>query len=161
MNKSLLELLKDLSALVVGAAAALYVFGYTVHLAYFRLLGVEMVGQPLDYVRLAADYLVSVVTSLPQLLLGLPYYLPKLFHWPMSGAAVTCLLIVPLLFVLYLPFKRIREYVSNKSLFRKGPNLETALRYGLGILLAVCLCIIICAEFDVAGVRDVLQPVDA
>jgi hypothetical protein len=161
MNKSLLELLKDFSALVVGAAAALYVFGFTVHLAYFRLLGVETVGQPLDYMRLAADYLVSVITSLPQLLFSFPYYLSRLLRWPVFAAAISCVLIVPLLLALHLPKRRLRARVRWGRVFRKKVRLEPLLRHGLNILLIICLCIIIYVEFDVATVRDILQPVDA
>jgi hypothetical protein len=161
MNKPLLELLKDFSALVVGAVATLYVFGFTVHLAYFRLLGVETVGQPLDYMRLAADYLVSVITSLPQLLFSFPYYLPKLLHWPIFAAAIACVLIVPLLLMVYLPKRRLRARVRRGRVFRKKVKLEPLLGRGLNVFLIVCLCIIIYVEFDVATVRDVLQPVDA
>jgi hypothetical protein len=161
MNKPLLEILKDLSALAVGAAATLYVFGFTVHLAYFRLLGVEMVGQPLDYMRLAADYFVSVITSLPQLLLDIRYYLPELLHWPVSGAALACLLIVFLLLVLHLPVRGLKDYIAEARLFRSRFRLEPVLRHGLNLLLVVCLCIIIYVEFEVASVRDVFQPVDA
>lgn len=160
MNKSLLEILKDLSAVVVGAAATLYIFGFVTHLAYFRLLGIEMVGQPLDYVRLAADYFISLITSLPQLLLGFRYYLPMLVRWPLSVTAVLSLLVVMTLLALWLPVQGLKAYVARKRLFAQRLGLQTLLQRGLQLLISVCLCAIVYIEYDVAAVRDVLQPVD-
>src|SRR5438874_1983733 len=100
MKRSLLEVLKDWSALLVGGAALLYIFGFTVHWAYFRLLGLEIGGQPLDYLRFAADYVTSVVSSLPQLLFAFAYYSPKLIHAPLLTSTIFGSLIVAVAVVL-------------------------------------------------------------
>jgi hypothetical protein len=160
MKKPLLELLKDLSALLVGAAALLYIFGYTVQLAYSRVLGVESVGQPLDYVRYAADYGASIISSVPQLLFGARYYVPKLFQRPMIGATVGCIVILALSLLLYLPIKRFKLFLSQ-------PRTKKAIQpwrvfQGLLHLITIgCLVVLLHAEFDIVKVRDVLQTVDS
>lgn len=161
MNKPPLELLKDLSAIVVGVAAVLYVFGFTVHHAYFRLLGIDMVGQPLDYMRLAADYCASIVGAMSQLPFRIGYYLPKLFQGVMLLATVTCLLITLILLLLHLPIPRLKDYLTSRMLFGKRLTLRLALWHVLNVLLVICWFAILYTELNITKVRDVLQPVDA
>lgn len=154
MGKSLLDLLKDISALVVAVAATLYLFGYLVHLAYFRLLGVEMMGQPQDYMRLAADYSTSVVSSSLQLPVRLGYYWPKLIEWPALLVTILSGLIVLLLLTLQLPVEKLRSFLNHR------PRLCKALREALNIIIVASLALTINRELDIVKVRDVLQPVD-
>lgn len=154
VGKSLLDLLKDFSALVVAVAATLYLFGYLVHLAYFRLLGVEIVGQPLDYMRLAADYSTSVVSSSLQLPVRLWYYWPKLIEWPVVPVTIGCGLIVLILLTLYVPMQKLRSFLEHR------PRLTNALREALNIVIVASLALTINRELGIVKVRDVLQPVD-
>jgi hypothetical protein len=66
-DRSALDWIKDYSAIVVSVATAFYVCGYLVHVAYFRVLGVEIDGQPLDYIKMGGDYSISLITSTVQL----------------------------------------------------------------------------------------------
>src|SRR5256885_15053292 len=112
--KRLLDVLKDISALLVGAAAFLYVLGYTVHLAYFRLLGIETIGQPLDYVRFAADYAASVIASLPILFLNATYYLPLLIQSSFLLITLCCVGMI-VLFVAWRTSERLGKYLSDAT----------------------------------------------
>jgi hypothetical protein len=159
MKKSFLELLKDLSALLVGAVALLYIFGYTVHFAYSRVLGFESIGQPLDYVRYAADYGSSIISSLPQLLFGAKYYAPKLLQSPMIGATVDCILILTLSLLLYVPIKRFKLFLSQPRT-KKAVQPWSILCGLLHLITILCLVVLLHAEFDIVKVRDVLQRMD-
>jgi hypothetical protein len=159
VKKPILELLKDLSALIVGAAAVLYIFGYIVHLAYFRLLGIEMPGQPLDYVRLAADYSASVISSLPQLIISPQYYLPKLFHSPLLRLTICLLVLVTFFLVTYLPIGRIRRIIDKPRTSKSIP-LKLVTWSLVNLSIVVCLFVLMALEIDVAKCRDVLQTVE-
>lgn len=148
MNK-LLGVLKDISALLVGAAAFLYALGYTVHLAYFRLLGIGTVGQPLDYVRLAADYVASLVASLPLLVLAAPFYLGELFRAPFWILTICCVGMI---------FGRI-VIGSNARSDREGA-WRTRASVALSLLTILTLVLLLQLEVNIAKVRDVLQTVD-
>lgn len=150
--KKLLDLLKDISALLVGAAAVLYALGYTVHLAYFRVLGIETVGEPLDYVRLAADYVASIISSVPLLFFGTGSYLLRLIHMPFLPLTLGCIGIIILLTPRWI---KERE-TSSESLkrFKHGTFVV------LNLLTIVTLALLLRMEFDMARVRDVLQTVD-
>ncbi len=152
--KKLLDVLKDVSALLVGAAAFLYVLGYTVHLAYFRVLGIQTVDQPLDYVRLAADYVASIIASVPLLLLDGTYYLPTLIRPPFLTAAIFCLGMV-LAFILFHARERLEKY------FGKAERMRHVSFVALNITTVVALALLLRLEFDIAKVRHVLQTVDS
>jgi hypothetical protein len=154
VGKSQLDLLKDFSALLVAVAATLYLFGYLVHLAYFRLLGVEIIGQPLDYMRLAADYSTSVVSSSLQLPVRLGYYWPKLIEGPAVLVTISCGLMVLLLLTLYLPVQKLRTSLNRR------PRISNVLREALNIVILASLALTINRELNIVKVRDVLQPVD-
>jgi hypothetical protein len=159
VKRSVLELLKDLSALIVGAAAILYVFGYIVHLAYFRLLGIEMPGQPLDYVRLAADYSASVISSLPQLIVRVPYYLRTLFHSPLLKVTVCVLVLVALFLLTHLPVGRVRRIIDEPRTSKRIP-LRLVTWSFLNLSIFFSLIFLIGLEIDIAKCRDVLQAID-
>lgn len=154
MKRSLLEVLKDWSGLVVGGAALLYVFGFTVHWAYFRLLGLEINGQPLDYLRFAADYATSVISSLPQLLFAFVYYSPKLIHAPLVTSTIFSSLIVIVSFALYIRRKNPRTPGKRK------PSVFMILWWSLNGMIIISFWLLFHTEFDIAKVRNVLQPVD-
>jgi general stress protein CsbA len=149
--KKLFDVLKDISALVVGAAAFLYALGYTVHLAYFRLLGIGTVGQPLDYVRLAADYVASIVSSLPLLLLAAPFYLPTLFRAPFWILTILCMAMIVGGIVV--------GYSARSEKERAWKSLGSA-DIALSLLTIVALALLLRLELDIAKVRDVLQTAD-
>src|SRR5258708_1338352 len=67
MSTPFRDALRDYSAGVVGLAAMLYVCGYIVDLLYYRLLGVEIPAQPLDYARFGADFVASLGITLLQI----------------------------------------------------------------------------------------------
>lgn len=152
-RKPLLELLKDLSALLVGAAALLYVFGFATHWAYFRLLGIDINGQAFDYLKFAADYLTAVVGGLPQLLFAFVYYLPKLIDGLLLKITIPCFLTVLVAFALY-----VRPLKLSKR--RKG-RLFIVLWWTLNFLIVASLWLLCQTELDMAKVRDILQPIDA
>lgn len=58
--------LKDYLAVTVGAGTVFYICGYLVHVVLYRLLGVEFAAQPLDYLKLAGDYSISIIVSIPR-----------------------------------------------------------------------------------------------
>jgi hypothetical protein len=152
-GKPLLELLKDLSALLVGAAALLYVFGFAAHWAYFRLLGIDINGQAFDYLRFAADYVTAVVGALPQLLFAFVYYAPKLIDSLLLKITILCFLIALLAIALYVrPLKL--------SKVRKG-RLSIVLWWALNVLIVASWWLLCQTELDMAKVRDILQPIDA
>ncbi len=152
-RKPLLELLKDLSALLVGAAALLYVFGFATHWAYFRLLGIDINGEAFDYLRFAADYVTAVVGGLPQLLFAFVYYAPTLIDSLLLEITIPCFLIVIVALALYVrPLKL--------SKLRKGRSF-IVLWWTLNFLIAASLCLLCQTELDIAKVRDILQPIDA
>jgi hypothetical protein len=155
VKRPLLEILKDWSGLLVGGAALLYVFGFTVHWAYFRLLGIDINGQPLDYLRFAADYSTSVVSSAPQLLFAFPYYSPKLVNAPLLMSTILCSLIVIIAISLHLRLKTLTEARKTK------PAVFVVLWWILNVMIVVSISLLLQKEFDIAKVRDVLQPVDA
>lgn len=137
----------------MGAAAFLYVLGYTVHLAYFRLLGIQTVGQPLDYVRFAADYVASIIASLPLLIFGSHYYLLRLFHSPFWPLTLACIGIL----ILLIPHW-IRESDTSGKVLTRFKRLAFVT---LNIVTIGTLAFLLQIEFDIAKVRDVLQTVDA
>lgn len=136
----------------MGAAAFLYVLGYTVHLAYFRVLGIETVGEPLDYVRFAADYVASIIASVPLLLIGSHYYLLRLFHTPFLPLTLACIGIV----ILLVP-RWIRESETSGTALKRFKHLAFLI---LNLLTVFTLALLLRMEFDIAAVRDVLQTVD-
>lgn len=152
-GRPLLEVLKDWSALLVGAAAVLYIFGFMVHWAYFRLLGIDISGQAFDYLRFAADYVTSIVSSLLQLLIAFVYYSPKLIHAPLRTITVPCIFIVIIALALY-----IRPLKLNK--LRQG-RVAMVLWWTLTAVLIWSFWHLFRTEYDIAKVRDILQPVDA
>jgi len=150
-KRPLLEILKDWSGLLVGGAALLYIFGFTVHWAYFRLLGVDINAQPLDYLRFAADYSTSIVSSVPQLLFAFEYYSPKLIHGPLWSLTFLSSLIT-IVFVASCFWRR------AKGRKRKP---EVVLWWSLNVIIVISLYLLLQTEFNIAKVRDILQPVDA
>jgi hypothetical protein len=144
--------LKDISALLVGAAAFLYALGYTVHLAYFRVLGIETVGEPLDYVRFAADYVASMISSVPLLLFGSRYYLLRLFHMPFLPLTLVCIGII----ILLAP-RWIRERETSGKALKRFKHLTFIM---LNLSTIVALALLLQMEFNIVQVRDVLQTVD-
>lgn len=155
MKRPLLEVLRDWSGLVVGGAALLYVFGYTVHWACFRLLGLAINGQPFDYLRFAADFATSVLGSLPQLIFAFTYYSPKLIHAPLLTSTIVCSLIVIASFLLYVVRKSLTKVQKRK------PSIYMVLWWGLNVLIIISFSLLLSTEFDIAKIRNVLQPVDA
>jgi hypothetical protein len=152
VKKPLLEFLKDLAGLAVGSAALLYVIGFTVHWAYFRLLGIEISGQPFDYLRFAADYVTSIVSSSPQLFFAFMYYVPKLIHAPLLKSTILCSLLVVVCVVLYIGRKASKLDGSRKPLM--------VLWWSRSALIFISFWILFSTEFDIAKVRNVLQTVD-
>lgn len=152
-KRPLLEILKDWSGLLVGGAALLYIFGFTVHWAYFRLLGIDINAQPLDYLRFAADYSTSIVSSVPQLSFAFEYYSPKLIHSPLSALTFLCAL-TPIVFVVFCFWRR------AKGRKRKAA-VVMVLWWSLNVIIVISLYLLLQTEFNVAKVRDILQPVDA
>ena len=146
-------MLKDISALLVGGAAVLYVLGYTVHLAYFRVLGIETVGQPLDYIRFAADYSASIIASLPLLFLAAADYLPLLIRFPFFWITLYSLAMIAL-FVTW----RISATREKKSATAKKERY--LIFVALNAFTIVTLAFLLRMEFDVAKVRHVLETID-
>lgn len=153
VRRPLLEDLKDWSALLVGAVALLYMFGFTVHWAYFRLLGIDISGQAFDYLRFAADYVTSIVSSVPQLLIAFVFYSPKLVQSPLLEITVPSIVIVVLSVALY-----VRPLKLNK--LRKG-RVALVLWWTLTVVIVWSFWHLFRTEYDIAKVRDILQPVDA
>ena len=120
------------------------------------MLGVESIGQPLDYVRYAADYGASIISSVPQLLFGARYYVPKLFQPPMIGATVGCIVILALTFCSTFQSSDSSGFLSPKKAVQPWWVFQ-----GLLHLITIgCLVVLLHAEFDIVKVRDVLQTVD-
>lgn len=155
MKRPLLEILQDWAGLAVGGAALLYVFGFTVHWAYFRLLGIDINGEPLDYLRFAADYSASVVSSIPQLLLAFEYYSPKLKGLPLIWLTILCSVIMIAFFGFYLS-RRARTLVMK----RRCPWFMI-FWWALNIIIVISFYLLLKTEFDIAKVSRILQPVDA
>jgi hypothetical protein len=65
-HKSFLLWLTELSGVGLGVLALLYVCGFLAHTVHYRLLGVDVGAQPLNYLTFAGDFFVSVVISVPQ-----------------------------------------------------------------------------------------------
>jgi len=153
VKRPLLEILKDWSGLLVGGAALLYIFGFTVHWAYFRLLGIDVKAQPLDYLRFAADYSTSIVSSVPQLLFAFAYYSPKLIHSPLWALTFLCSL-TTIVFVAFCFWRRAKER-------KRKPAVLMVLWWSLNVIILTSLFLLLQTELNIAKVRDILQPVDA
>lgn len=132
--------LKELSGIGIGAVAILYVCGYLAHTVYYRLLGVDVGAQPLTYLTISGDYLVSIFISIPQLFSLFGEYSHKLIE---DRLWLSVLLWFSSLFCILL--------------LKKKPQSRT-----LKILVCVfigCACLsIISSELKVLRVQNVLQP---
>ncbi len=139
--------LKDYLAVAVGAVTVFYVCGYLVHVVLYRLLGVEFVAQPLDYLKLAGDYSISIIVSIPQLVMSPSLYFSKLWEGPLIWATVGCLLSLLCL-------------VSSIKFTRLG--MPRKVLRGLTLFLTASSFIIVATyEIRVLNVKNVLQPFDA
>ena len=142
--------LKELSGIGLGTVAVLYVCGYLVHTIYYRLLGVDVGAQPLNYLTFSGDYLISILVSLPQLLWMIGEYWRYIFEHCLWLSILLCAASGVCIFVLK------KEWWSDKTWWRFTlPELLT---------LAVCILIffaavpITLAEIDVFRAQNVLQP---
>lgn len=142
-HSGVLRWITALGGLGVGVVALLYVCGYLAHIVYFRLLGLEVNSQPLNYLRFAGDYLVSFFISLPQLLQLFSTYWRNLIADCLWSTLVSCVLLIGLA-------------ASTRVFLPRWKKLRTAL---------VCFVIVLGAapvfvqERYVLQVRDVLQPI--
>lgn len=158
-NKSIVELLKDLSA-VVGV---LYIWGYISHIGYYRVLGLEVAGQPLDYLRQGGDLCTSLfITSLQ---------LPRLnLYRHRLGDAVTLLGVFSSLLLLsgmaiIVISNRLRAThkaregkKQRKSSGHKNGKWFWGLRIISSALVVLSFYSVLSLELDIAKVKDVLQP---
>jgi hypothetical protein len=136
--------LKDYLAVAVGAVTVFYVCGYLVHVVLYRLLGVEFAAQPLDYLKLAGDYTISIIVSIPQLVMSPSLYFSRLWESPLIWATIGCLLSA-----LFLVASAI--FTRARTIFR-----------GLALFFTVWSFVVISVyEIQVLNVKNVLQPFDA
>src|SRR5689334_22738125 len=99
-EKTSINWLKELSGIGLGIVAILYVCGYLIHIVYYRLLGVDVGAQPLTYLTLAGDYLVSILISVPQLFSLFGEYRPALSENLLWLGILSCFLSLICIFLL-------------------------------------------------------------
>lgn len=147
-DKSVIEWLKEYSAIAVGLAAILYVWGFLVYEIYYRLLGLEIVGDPIDYIKLAGDYITSLVISMIQLVdpSAVSQYSQKLVQVPLRYA--TLFLIIAILLLIAM------------RIFNK-PWINTTFGIVVRVFAILIFLVLYFYEIDMFRVRNVLQPFDA
>ncbi|HEX8177158.1 MAG TPA: hypothetical protein VF543_18860 [Pyrinomonadaceae bacterium] len=140
-EKTSINWLKELSGIGLGVVAILYVCGYLIHIVYYRLLGVDVGAQPLTYLKLAGDYLVSILISIPQLFSLFGEYRHALYEDLLWLGILFCFLSLICIFLLR----------------RRRPKSRLLKSLIFAFILFTFL-IIISSEFKVLRARNVLQP---
>ncbi|HSK71416.1 MAG TPA: hypothetical protein VK892_06955 [Pyrinomonadaceae bacterium] len=133
--------LKELSGIGLGIVAVLYVCGYLVHTIYYRLLGVDVGAQPLNYLTFSGDYLVSIFISVPQLFSMFSEYCSYLFEKCLWLSILLCLM--NLICILALK----RYWFDNWKL-----------KLAICLLIAFAAIPITLAEINILKIQNVLQP---
>src|SRR5258708_15431952 len=71
-----------------ASASVLYGCGYLIHIVNARLLGIDWAGQPLDYIRLAGEYIVWLLISSLELIRSARLYIPTVFKDALLAVAI-------------------------------------------------------------------------
>lgn len=146
-DKLALDRLKDYLAVAVGAVTVFYVCGYLVHVVLYLVLGVELAAQPLDYLRLAGDYSISILISTPQLFTSPSFYFAKLREGPLLYVTVGCVL------------SGLSLALSVRSALR--PRARSAFRALALSITALAFVALASYEISMLHLKNVLQPFDA
>jgi hypothetical protein len=158
-NKSIVDLLKDLSAVV----AVLYIWGYISHIGYYRVLGLEVAGQPLDYLRQGGDLCTSLfITSLQ--LPNLNLYKHRLGDSIVLLGLLSSLLLLAVMAILMISNRVIakrkvrQEKKQKKTGGHKNVRWLWCIRIISSALVVLSFYSVLSLELDMAKVKDVLQP---